>query len=273
VLIEIAGRQFEQRWETPGEGVTSPPIEPDLTYHFTWDGLDAYGRPVQGRPLALVRLMYVYDFFYYGGSDDFAASFGQFGETAQVFDGRFACAQPETRFFCGIPIEQTFKRNLGPWEIKEIDNLGGWSLNVHHSYDPGEMVLHKGDGSQQRSGSITTVSTAAGTGEDCDIPRFGCGDGGPATAAQLDRPSGVAVAPDGSMYIADSYNGRVRRVGLDGARSPRWPEPAYLAKIAPLPAAMAAWLSRRRLTPHKMSPWAPMAACISPIFRPIRSAG
>ena len=216
VIIEIAGRKFEQRWETPGEGVTSPPIEPDLTYHFTWDGLDAYGRPVQGRPLALIRLMYVYDFFYYGGSGDFYASFGQFGDTAQVFDGRFACAQPETRFFCGIPIEQTFKRNLGPWEIKEIDNLGGWSLSVHHSYDPGEVVLHKGDGSVQRSGSITVVSTAAGTGVDCDIPRFGCGDGGPAIEAHLDRPSGVAVAPDGTLYIADDYNGRVRRVGLDG---------------------------------------------------------
>ena len=38
------------------------------------------------------------------------------------------------------------------------------------------------------------------------------GDGGPAISAQLSRPSDVAVAPDGTIYIADYGNNVVRRV-------------------------------------------------------------
>jgi len=54
------------------------------------------------------------------------------------------------------------------------------------------------------SGIITTV---AGTG----TAGFS-GDGSAATAAQLDRPEGVAVDNLGNLYIADSTNQRVRRV-------------------------------------------------------------
>jgi DNA-binding beta-propeller fold protein YncE len=42
------------------------------------------------------------------------------------------------------------------------------------------------------------------------------GDGGPATAAQLDRPLDVAVDSEGNLFLVDSLNGRVRKVGTDG---------------------------------------------------------
>ena len=56
-----------------------------------------------------------------------------------------------------------------------------------------------------------TITTLAGTGE----PGYSQ-DGTPAAEALLDQPRGVAVGLDGAVYISDSRNNRVRRIGEDG---------------------------------------------------------
>jgi sugar lactone lactonase YvrE len=45
------------------------------------------------------------------------------------------------------------------------------------------------------------------------------GDGGPATAAELDGPYFLAADGRGNLYIADAWNGRIRRVSPDGTIS------------------------------------------------------
>ncbi len=70
-----------------------------------------------------------------------------------------------------------------------------------------------------------TVTTVAGMGEtpagsdNGTACASGCGyggDGGPAIEAMLHTPSDVAVADDGTIYIADTDNSCVRRVTPDG---------------------------------------------------------
>jgi trimeric autotransporter adhesin len=60
------------------------------------------------------------------------------------------------------------------------------------------------------SGRTDVISTLAGTGK----AGFG-GDGGPATAAELHGPYGVAIDA-GDIYVSDSQNHRVRRIDPDG---------------------------------------------------------
>ena len=55
------------------------------------------------------------------------------------------------------------------------------------------------------------ISTIAGTGEDGEE-----GDGGPATEAQLCYPAGVATDAMGNVYVADSWNHRIRKIDTDG---------------------------------------------------------
>jgi streptogramin lyase len=50
-------------------------------------------------------------------------------------------------------------------------------------------------------------SIVAGTGE-----RGFSGDGGPATAAKLANPAGLAVDSEGNLFISEYVNNRIRRV-------------------------------------------------------------
>jgi sugar lactone lactonase YvrE len=57
------------------------------------------------------------------------------------------------------------------------------------------------------------ISTVVGNGHNAGTGDGGfLGDGGPATAAELNNPTSVALDKDGNLFIADLYNNRIRKV-------------------------------------------------------------
>ena len=84
-------------------------------------------------------------------------------------------------------------------------------IAVTATADGGYLIADQGHSRIRRVAPDGTITTVAGSG----VSGFG-GDGGPATSAQLNAPSGSAQLPDGTILIADSNNNRVRRVAPDG---------------------------------------------------------
>jgi DNA-binding beta-propeller fold protein YncE len=83
----------------------------------------------------------------------------------------------------------------------DVDDLG----NVYIA-DTQNSVIRKVD----TSGIITTVVGVYHPYTEGAV--YYGGDNGPATAATLDRPHGIAFDSVGNLYVADSYNNRVRKV-------------------------------------------------------------
>ena len=57
-----------------------------------------------------------------------------------------------------------------------------------------------------------TIATVAGNGTACTDTSSGCGDGGAATSAELNFPSGISLDAAGNIYIADTFSNAIRQV-------------------------------------------------------------
>ncbi|HEX6657591.1 MAG TPA: hypothetical protein VF065_05890, partial [Ilumatobacter sp.] len=80
--------------------------------------------------------------------------------------------------------------------------------------DGGFLIIDVGNQRIRRVAPDGTISTVAGTG----VAGYS-GDGGPATAAQLNSPHNLVALADGGFLVADSTNERVRHVAPDGTIS------------------------------------------------------
>jgi len=233
--VEVAGQLHEQTF----------PAGPNQQTTFVWDGLDAYGRSVQGAQVARGAVEWLFPAVYRTPAQ-LVTAFNRFGPALSAVQAReeIVLARP---FRVSITADDA--RGLG---------LGGWTLDVHHTYDPKARVLREGNGRRRRAdaigrvidrvevGGLTPDTSALAVGPDGSVyfitdppgqpgsvrrrhpdgtvtlvagsptanqPRP-YGDGGPAVLARLLGPLDLALGPDGSVYVVDINV--IRRIGPDG---------------------------------------------------------
>jgi RHS repeat-associated protein len=133
VQTEVAGSKHTEHL-TPS---------PNLSYSFTWDRKDAYGRTVQGQQDGVVRVGYTYE-----GSYAVAPRFGYSGNGARITGERDAASPGRLP-----PVTLWKEHHLDHPRAARFNSrdelsqgLGGWSLSVHHNYDPVGRVLYLGTG-------------------------------------------------------------------------------------------------------------------------------
>ena len=227
LTIEVAGRTITESF----------PRAANLRKTFIFDGKDAYGRDVQGRQKVDVTIDYVYPAVYRAPST--------FGSSFAAIGGAVLSANRTRQ---EINVGQRWSGTVGGLNAPP-SALAGWSVDVHHTYDPVGRTLYLGDGSKrsaqgQNFDVISTTKTGFSAPEGMATTPEGdllvadssahvirriapggamtvvagtgtagdAGDDVPAAAAQFDHPSDVAVGPDGALYVADEGNNRIRRI-------------------------------------------------------------
>ena len=117
------------------------------------------------------------------------------------------------RVVAGSGVE-AFNGNDGPTKNASLD-LGVNNLPNGIAVDAkGNIFFVDKFNNQIRSVDTTTgiITTFAGSGPGGYYSGGYSGDGGPATSARLNLPGEIALDTNGNLFIADSQNGRVRRV-------------------------------------------------------------
>ncbi|MBI3071808.1 MAG: hypothetical protein HYY84_06720 [Deltaproteobacteria bacterium] len=259
VEVSVAGRSYK----------SSLPPTSGQRHTVVWDGLDVYGRVVQGAQTATVTINYAYPASY-ADPGDLRRAFGFRGNGFE-----FAPARNEFVF------SQSYRVPLGGSIDPRDTGLGGFTFAMHHSYNPISRVVYLGNGREQRAsqrlpGTIETIAGNGSPGELLYAPLTTSAFsavGAPSglvydsvgnlhisdTVARLTRvlrsndtlttstgwfayrqrfvqanfmqPGGLALSPGGDLVIADSRNSWVLRVLSDGWIYP-WLGQALLSDIS-----------------------------------------
>lgn len=107
---------------------------------------------------------------------------------------------------CGYPAGG-FSGDNGPAEFAGLSRPNSICIDRFHN-------IYICDADNQRIRKIDTggiIHTIAGDGTAAFF-----GDGGPATASEINYPGGIALDRKGNLYITDEYNNRIRKIDTGG---------------------------------------------------------
>ncbi|XP_035826375.1 teneurin-m, partial [Aplysia californica] len=140
--------------------------DPNLKYTFAWDRLNAYKQKVYGIVTARVFVGYQY-------------------------------------MSCDHVYWETRSATLNGYDMT-ASHIGGWNLDIHHTYNHQEGILHKGDGTniylKEKPKKILNI---LGSGQRRKLNCESCN--GKALDNGLLSPVALASGLDGSLYVGD-YN-------------------------------------------------------------------
>ncbi len=162
--IQIAGRRIRKRF----------PPEPNQTYHFEWDRIDAFGRRVHGSVHAIVGVGYSYAPMYAPGIA-FAQAFARFPSGTQ-FTRSWGSGRARAN---RIPDLIVWDKDQIIVEGASVSNL--WTVNLRHRLNRDKLL--KGDGSHQ---ALHNDAFGIPSG---DLFR------------PLEFPGNIASGPDGALYV------------------------------------------------------------------------
>jgi len=211
----VKGRRTDYRIEVPISGVTVPASlkridlevtiagratrnsyspTPGQTLTFEWDGLDKWGREMQGSQAYNIKIDYVYNGVYTRTS-----RFGYNGE-GTVIKGDIARGE----LFLG----RTWQLAVGTYQATEA-GFGGWTLSAHHAYEPVARRINYGTGSRRDDATLPPVVKVL-SGRTGSAPPV---DGGSALGANLINE--VVVDSQGRAFSTNQQANQIFRINRD----------------------------------------------------------
>lgn len=176
----------------------------NLRTTFRWDGLDGYGRPVQGQQRCEVTIAYIYQAVYRptpgfslttssSSSSPITLGLGRMpviqwaalGGPRLAAAGRLLSEVSWAQIPSTATREAKFEVSIGGWNARaSAARLGGWTLSDHHAYQPGSRRLELGNGESRSQGPLDTQKV----------------DTIPATLAATSSCRSMVVSPQGEVY-------------------------------------------------------------------------
>lgn len=170
VEVKLAGRYWREEFDP----------EPNLTYEFRWDGIDGYGREVNGEWPISVNVGYYYEVSYTEPPPERA--FAENGGDT-LTDGRRI-----------LPIWNRYQGTFGSLDSLGTLGMGGWALDLQHVWDGVRQVFHPGAAPDRQSADVSRVATVWETFPDSSALPYEMRESVPLTMK-------LARGPDDSIYI------------------------------------------------------------------------